>query len=86
MVNNYVHLKQENPYLCIRVLHIVSITPRNLKPNHSSPEKSSSEVVWLERKMKTKLEGKAEQGLCIFLSTGITSVVFFSKDYTKRYI
>ena len=70
-------------HLCIQVLHLTSITPRNVKPSHSSPEKSSSEDAWLERKVKTKWEGKVEQKLCIFLTTGNLQV--FNEKHTYFY-
>ena len=41
-------------------------TPRDEEPSRSSSEKTSSEFVWLERKLtrKQKYEGKLEQVLC----------------------
>ena len=89
---------KDNSHLCIQVLHLTSITPRNVKPSHSSPEKSSSEVAWLERKVKTKWEDKADQKLYIFLTTEILqclmkniyilnlSVSFLIYKLPKRYI
>ena len=42
---------KENSHFCIWVPYLASFSPRNKKkPSHSSSEKTSSEIVWLERK------------------------------------
>ena len=50
-----------------------TLTPRNKKPSHSFSEETSSELVWLVKKIQSKQEGKAEQ----------SSVFYFLKKYTK---
>ena len=68
--HNFLFIKnwnKENFHFCIRVLYLASFRPRNKKSSHSSFEKTSSEVVWLERKIQSNWVGKVEQSSVYFL-------------------
>ena len=85
MVNNYFYLKQGQ----LPPLHsgpsLTSITPRNVKPSHSSPEKSSSEVVWLERKEKNKNEKEMQsKSLVYFLLSEFLQVFHAYPSFLSR--
>ena len=62
-------------------------TPRDEEPSLSSSEKTSSEFVWLERKLtrKQKYEGKTEQVLCkiYFLFSTDYIIISFVKKITN---
>ena len=58
---------KENFHFYIRLPYLASFRPRNKKSSHSSSEKTSSEVVWLERKIQSKWVGKTVQSSVYFL-------------------
>ena len=49
------------------------LTPRDKKSSHSFSEETSSELVWLVRKIQSKRVGKAKQ----------SSIYYFLQNYTK---
>ena len=80
---------KENSHFCIRVPYLASFRPRNKKPSHSSSEKTSLEIVWLERKIQSKWVGKADQSFVYFLLKNVQVIlknVFRDSeiDITKR--
>ena len=64
---------KENSHFCSRVPYLAPFRPRDKKSSHSSSEKTSSEVAWLEWKIQSKWVGKAKQKLYIFLTKKCTS-------------
>ena len=76
MGHNFLFIKnwnKENSHFCSRVPYLAPFRPRDQKSSHSSSEKTSSAVVWLEWKIQSKRVGKAEQ----------SSVFYFFQNYTK---
>ena len=64
---------KENSHFCSRVPYQAPFLPRDKRSNNSSFEKTSLEVVWIEWKIQSKREGKAEQRSIYFLLKTCTS-------------
>ena len=74
--HNFLFIKnwnKENSHFCSRVPYQAPFCPRDKKSSHSSSEKTSLEVVWLEWKIQSKWEGKVEQCSVYFLLKTCTS-------------
>ena len=70
MSHNFLFIKNWNKekfHFCSRVPYLASFRLRNKKSSHPSSKKTSSEVVWLARKIQSKWVGKADQGSVYFL-------------------
>ena len=76
MGHNFLFIKnwnKENSHFCSRVPYLAPFRPRDQKSSHSSSEKTSSEVAWLEWKIQSKRVGKEEQLSVYFLLKTCTS-------------
>ena len=80
-LNTTIIYGKDNSHLCIQVLHLTSITPR--KPSHSSPEKSSPKVAWLERKVKQNEKVRQSKSSVYFLLREILQV--FNEKHPSSY-
>ena len=70
MGHNFLFIKnwnKENSHFCSRVPYLAPFRPRDKKSSHSSSEKTSSYVVWLEWKIQSNWVGKVEQRFVYFL-------------------
>ena len=69
-------MKQQNYQFLHSAPYLATLAPRNKKSSHPFSEETSSELVWLVRKIQSNWVGKAEQ----------SSVFYFLQKYTKSWL